>query len=69
MSEGKYSVYNLGFTVIQTKDGLKAVNRVKELERELEIVTKERTHWFKKSQGVKCDDEALLCEIYNGENK
>ena len=41
--------------------------RVKELERELEIVTKERTHWFKKSQGVKCDDEALLCEIYNGE--
>lgn len=43
--------------------------RVEELERELEIVTKERTHWFRKSQGVKCDDEALLCEIYNGEKK
>ena len=44
-----------------------AEQRVKELERELEIVTKERTHWFRKSQGIKCDDEALLCEIYNGE--
>jgi hypothetical protein len=34
MSEGGYSVYNLGFTVIQTKDGLKAVNHVNDFGRQ-----------------------------------